>query len=134
MRFKDSVEQQKYLEAAIRSGNIELVMEGLNVLGRTPWKINKQVFDVVIQIWNSGERVGKIPPAQYEEPEPQPPVDDSDLSARAIWQGKHKLWQQNVANNHSDRCSVNYKIEIARVVSFFHFSLLTISGCLTDDD
>ncbi|KAJ2915358.1 hypothetical protein MD484_g5087, partial [Candolleomyces efflorescens] len=115
MRFKDSVEQQKYLEAAVRSGNIELVMEGLNVLGRTPWKINKQVFDVVIQIWNSGERVGKIPPAQYEEPEPELPAHDTDLSARAIWQGKHKLWQQNVANNHSDRCSVNYKIEIARV-------------------
>ncbi|RXW11654.1 hypothetical protein EST38_g14201 [Candolleomyces aberdarensis] len=115
MRFKESVEQQKYLEAAVRSGNVELVMEGLNVLGRTPWKINKQVFDVVIQIWNSGERVGKIPPAQYDEAEPQAPVDESDLSARSIWLQKHKLWQQNVANNHSDRCSVNYKIEIARV-------------------
>ena len=33
--------------------------------------------------------------------------------------GKAKALGQGKVNNHSDRCSVNYKIEIARAVSHF---------------
>ena len=117
MRFKESVEQEKYLRESIGSGSVELVMEGLNVLGRTPWRINKPVFDVVLQVWNSGERLGKVPPAVYDQLEPGPPEDETDLNQRSRWIEKRKLYQQAVANNHSDRCSVNYKIEIARTVS-----------------
>lgn len=116
MRFKESVEQEKYLREAINGGRIELVMEGLNVLGRTPWKINKQVFDVVLDVWNTGKRLGKIPPAVYDHPEPEPPTEDSDLNTRSVYIQKRKAYEQAIANNHSDRCSVNYKIEIARTV------------------
>lgn len=118
MRFKESVEQEKYLREAIHGGRIELVMEGLNVLGRTPWKINKQVFDIVLQVWNSGERLGKVPPAIYDLPEPEAPTEESDLTTRSVYIQKRKAYEQAVANNHSDRCSVNYKIEIARTVRF----------------
>ncbi|TEB18252.1 mitochondrial RNA polymerase [Coprinellus micaceus] len=114
MRFKESVEQEKYLRESIGEGRAELVMEGLNVLGRTPWRINKPVFDVVLKVWNAGERLGKVPPAVYDKPEPALPEDESDLNARSRWIEKKKLYEQAVANNHSDRCSVNYKIEIAR--------------------
>jgi DNA-directed RNA polymerase len=117
MRFKESVEQEKYLRESIGEGRVELVMEGLNVLGRTPWRINKPVFDVVLKVWNAGERLGKVPPAVYDKPEPALPEDESDLNARSRWIEKKKLYEQAVANNHSDRCSVNYKIEIARTVS-----------------
>lgn len=127
MRFKESVEQEKYLKSSIREGNIELVMEGLNVLGRTPWKINKDVFDVVLQVWNSGERLGKMPPAVWDKPEPVPPPEDADLSARSMYIHKQKMHMQNIASNHSDRCSVNYKIEIARAVSPF-FIILCFPG------
>lgn len=117
MRFKDSVEQEKYLKEAVAQGNIELVMEGLNVLGRTPWRINKKVFDVVLRAWNSGDRVGKMPPATFDEAPPEPPAEDADLRAKAQYTEQKKAWEQAAANNHSERCSVNYKIEIARVVS-----------------
>ncbi|KAH6911990.1 mitochondrial RNA polymerase [Coprinopsis sp. MPI-PUGE-AT-0042] len=115
MRFKESVEQEKYLRESVKKGDMELVLQGLNVLGRTAWRINKEIFDVVLQVWNSGEKVGKLPAAKYPEPEPQPPSEEElDVRARSLYLQEHKRWQQKVANNHSERCSTNYKIEIAR--------------------
>ena len=55
MRFKNSEEQKIYLRQASINGNLELVFAGLDVLGSTPWKINRKIFDVVLEVWNSGE-------------------------------------------------------------------------------
>lgn len=118
MRYKDSMEQQSYLKQASRAGSIELVYASLDVLGSTPWQINKDVFDIVLQVWNSGERLGKLPPAMYDEPEPIPPDNvATDIKAKSIHIQRMKAYNNEKANNHSDRCSVNYKIEIARAVS-----------------
>jgi DNA-directed RNA polymerase len=121
MRYKDSQEQLSYLKHASGLGNVELVYAGLDVLGSTPWKINRDVFDVVLEVWNSGERLSKIPPAVYDYPEPEkPPNYDTDLKARSVHLQRQKAYVQNRANNHADRCNVNYKIEIARAVSLQH--------------
>jgi DNA-directed RNA polymerase len=118
MRFKDSQEQQQYLKHASSRGNVELVYAGLDVLGSTPWQINPKIFDVVLEVWNAGYRLGKLPPAVYEEPEPErTPEIETDQKARIIFMQRQREWTVNKANNHSDRCNVNYKIEIARTVS-----------------
>lgn len=120
MRYKDSIEQQIYLKEASKNGQFELVYAGLDVLGSTPWKINRKVFDVVIQVWNSGDRLGKLPPAVYDKPEPELPENyTTDMKARSIYVARMKAYNQHKANNHSDRCSVNYKLEIARAVRGF---------------
>lgn len=125
MRFKDSSEQELYLKEATNAGTVELVYAGLDVLGSTPWKINKAIFDVVVTVWNSGERMGKMPPAVYEQPEPAAPENiDHDLEARSHHLIRHRAWAQAKANTHSERCSVNYKVEIARAVSTL-FSLFS---------
>lgn len=127
MRFKDSVEQEVYLREATNSGSVELVYAGLDILGSTPWNINKPMFDVVLQVWNSGVRMGKLPPAVYDQPEPVlEPGKEADMEERSHYIGRHKQWTQQKANNHSERCSVNYKIEIARAVG--HFPLRTSIG------
>ncbi|KIK64988.1 hypothetical protein GYMLUDRAFT_160261 [Collybiopsis luxurians FD-317 M1] len=113
MRFKESVEQASYVVHASELGNVELVYAGLDVLGSTPWQINRKVFDVVLQVWNSGEKLGKLPPAVFPDPEPVLP-EGADLKERSAYMQRLKAWTQDKANNHSDRCSVNYKIEIAR--------------------
>ncbi|KAF9472674.1 DNA/RNA polymerase [Pholiota conissans] len=113
MRFKDSFEQEVYLREATKSGTMELVYAGLDILGSTPWRINRSIFDVVLKVWNSGERMGKIPPAVFDGQEPVL-KDGSDIQERTNFLMRHKVWSQAKANNHSDRCSVNYKIEIAR--------------------
>jgi len=118
MRFKDSQEQQQYLKHASSRGNVELVYAGLDVLGSTPWQINRKIFDVVIDVWNAGYRLGKLPPAVYDEPEPEKtPEMEIDLKARSVYIQRQREWLGNKANNHSERCNVNYKIEIARAVS-----------------
>ncbi|KAH9056429.1 DNA/RNA polymerase [Lactarius vividus] len=115
MRFKDSQEQQQYLKHASSRGNVELVYAGLDVLGSTPWQINRKIFDVVLEVWNAGYRLGKLPPAVYDEPEPEKtPEMETDQKARIVFIQRHRQWVANKANNHSDRCGVNYKIEIAR--------------------
>ena len=67
MRFKESVEQGAYLRRASELGHVELVFASLDVLGSTPWQINRPVFDVVLQVWNGGFRMPKIP-AVHGEP------------------------------------------------------------------
>ncbi|KDR74040.1 hypothetical protein GALMADRAFT_212223 [Galerina marginata CBS 339.88] len=119
MRFKDSQEQEVYLREATNAGNVELVYAGLDVLGATPWVVNKAIFDIVVTVWNSGERMGKMPPAVFDQPEPAIPEGaDKDLQARSHHIVRQRAWAGAKANNHSDRCSVNYKIEIAR--AFLH--------------
>ncbi|KAF5352936.1 hypothetical protein D9758_007875 [Tetrapyrgos nigripes] len=115
MRYKDSVEQAATLKKADREGHIEHIYTGLDVLGSTPWKINRKVFDVVLQVWNSGERLGKLPPVVHDEPEPEPPApEDVSVKSKTNYVARMKSWTQAKANTHSDRCNVNYKIEIAR--------------------
>lgn len=119
MRFKDSQEQQSYLKHASDQGNLELVYAGLDVLGSTPWQINRKIFDVVLKVWNSGEKMCKIPSAIYDDPEPERPENyETDPKARQIYLTRQKAWSEGKANNHSERCSINYKIEIARAVSY----------------
>lgn len=118
MRFKDSQEQQQYLKYASSRGNVELVYAGLDVLGSTPWQINRKIFDVVLEVWNAGYRLGKLPPAVHDEPEPEKTSEmETDQKARSLFIQRYRKWLVSKANNHSDRCSVNYKIEIARAVS-----------------
>lgn len=115
MRYKDTAEQLTYVRHASQLGNVELLFAGLDVLGSTPWKINKSVFDVVLTIWNSGGEFLKIPPAVYEEPEPiRPPDLDKNVGERMKWLMRMRQWNTNKSNAYSERCSVNYKIEIAR--------------------
>ncbi|EIW76844.1 DNA/RNA polymerase [Coniophora puteana RWD-64-598 SS2] len=115
MRYKDSIEQQKYLQHASALGNCELVYAGLDVLGSTPWKVNEKVFDIVLQVWNSGERLGKMPPAVFDVPEPERPANvETDVKAKTVYGQRMRAWTNDKANAHSDRCSVNYKIEVAR--------------------
>lgn len=64
MRIKDSVEQLSYLKHASAAGHVDLVYECLDALGKTPWRINEKIFNVVLQVWNRGDSTAGIPPAK----------------------------------------------------------------------
>lgn len=118
MRFKESVEQAAYLKRAAELGHVELIFAGLDVLGGTPWRVNREIFDVVLQVWNQGIRMPKIPPAVYDMPEPEKPANlDTDPKAKVVYLQRQRSYMADKANNHSERCNVNYKVEIARTVS-----------------
>ena len=120
MRIKDSNEQLLYLAEASKAGHLELVYSGLDVLGSTPWIINQDVFKVVLEVWNSGQGLPSIPPAI---PDIQDPVKPPDMETNNVAKSRYIQELKDAINarrnNHSERCSVNYKLEIARAVRLY---------------
>lgn len=115
MRSRDSPEQVAYLKAASDAHKLDKVYEGLNVLGSTAWTINSTVFDVLLKVWNTGERFLEIPPnvdghAEY----PPAPPRDCDPAVRRDWLRQCRSLANEASALFSQRCDANYKLEIAR--------------------
>ena len=67
-------ESRQYALTAAGSGDMAQVFAGLDVLGKTPWRINKFVFDTMLQAWNSGAAIAKIPPEELPQSENLEPL------------------------------------------------------------
>ena len=107
----------RYARTAADNGDMSQVFAGLDALGKTPWKINRAVFDVMAEAWNTGEAIAKIPP---EKPMLEQPAEPSSSEVK-----EHLGWirqAQEVENKRrgliSDRCFQNFQMEVAR--SFIH--------------
>ncbi|ANB13629.1 Rpo41p [Sugiyamaella lignohabitans] len=115
MRSRDSPEQVAYLKAASDRGTLDQVYEGLNVLGNTAWTINKDIFEVILKVWNTGEEFLEIPRRVEIQPElPPAPPRDADPSVRRDWLRQCRLIVNENQALYSQRCDTNYKLEIAR--------------------
>ncbi|SCU90961.1 LANO_0D10374g1_1 [Lachancea nothofagi CBS 11611] len=114
IRSKDSPEQVAYLKAVSEAGAIDNVYGGLNVLGETPWTVNRKMFNIMSHVWNSGEPFLDIPGNQNKLVlTPQPPRD-ADPTVHRQWRLKNKALANEFSSNRSARCDANYKLEIAR--------------------
>lgn len=114
IRSKDSPEQVAYLKAVSDEGAIDSVYKGLNVLGETAWTVNRKIFGVMSEVWNSGKPFLEIPGIQDKLVlTPQPPRD-ADPSVHRAWKLKNKELANEFSGNRSARCDANYKLEIAR--------------------
>ena len=122
MRTKDSQEQIDYLRQASEADSLDQIFTGLDVLGSTPWSINRTVFDIASEVWNSGEALADIPikDALLDTSEPEKPENyDTDPRAKDTFRHRVKKAILERRAAHSNRCDVNYKLEIARAVSSF---------------
>jgi len=50
------------------------VLDALNVLGNTGWKINRQVYDVVNTLWDKQSTAGGLPQQVPLKPPSPPPT------------------------------------------------------------
>lgn len=50
-----------------------MIMDGLNTLGRVPWKINNTICDVAHKCWDDGIVIGEIP-SQVDFELPSQPI------------------------------------------------------------
>ncbi|QLG72880.1 hypothetical protein HG535_0D05890 [Zygotorulaspora mrakii] len=114
VRSKDSPEQIAYLKAVSDAKAIDVVYDGLNVLGETAWTINRNIFNVMSEVWNKGELFLEIPGIQEELNLLPPPPRDADPSIHREWKLKNKELANKFSSNRSVRCDSNYKLEIAR--------------------
>ncbi|KAL4724709.1 DNA-directed RNA polymerase [Fusarium chlamydosporum] len=107
------VEQKLYTKAAIKRGDMDQVFKGLDVLGKTPWRINNPVLDVMVEAWNSGDAIANMPTLTPDLPIPQEPTGSDPLLRRA-WIRAVKQVENERAALHSQRCYMNLQLEIAR--------------------
>lgn len=115
VRIKAGEQDQKlYTEAALARGDMEQVTKGLDVLGKTAWRINRSVFDVFLEAWNTGEAVAKVPPLNPNIPVPPEPDATEGPIARRNWTKAIKQAHNAKMGYHSVRCYMNFQLEIAR--------------------
>ncbi|KAJ3215046.1 DNA-directed RNA polymerase [Dinochytrium kinnereticum] len=108
-------EHAAYIAAADERQHLNHIYCSLDVLGSTPWRVNERVYEVVRKVWNSGEGLGDIPPANLPESDAKPSNwDELDNVAKRAFYLKKKKMDMAKSNAFSQRCEVNYKMEIAR--------------------
>lgn len=107
------LDQKIYAQAALKRGDMEQVCKGLDVLGKTGWRINRPVFDVMLQAWNTGEGIANIPPLDPDIPLPEEPDSSEDPSLRRKWLNELRDAMNRRGGLHSERCFMNFQMEIA---------------------
>lgn len=117
VRTKHSREQKDYVKTASARGDLKELFQGLDVLGSTAWRINRPVFDVIVEVWNSEEAFAAIPPVVKDVVLPPEPPLSENPKLRYKWMAEAREIKNEARNFHSQRCSVNFKIEVARAVS-----------------
>ncbi|KAK8163332.1 hypothetical protein BC567DRAFT_273475 [Phyllosticta citribraziliensis] len=108
-----SEDQRLYCLAAVQRGDMKDVLHGLTVLGKTAWRVNHEVFKVIIEVWNSGEEMASIAPEnpQFEYP-PEPGPDSTKKQVAEYMIAKQKINNLKSAY-HSQRCFQNFQLEVA---------------------
>ena len=107
-------EQLRYNTTAASNGDMNQMFAGLNILARTPWRINRQVFDIMVAGWNSGEKLGKMPPEKLAVESPEEPPPSADILVRRLWVRQMREVETQRASLKSQRCFLKFKIELAR--------------------
>ncbi|KAF3033309.1 DNA-directed RNA polymerase [Didymella heteroderae] len=109
--------QKAYASTAIDNGDMKQVLAGLDVLGKVPWQINKPVFDVMAEVWNSGEALAGIVPEKVDMERPADPPADADFIARTAWGKKLKEYENYKSGLHAQRCFQNFQLEVASAMA-----------------
>jgi DNA-directed RNA polymerase len=122
MRIKlGDKDQRYYAEAAIGKGDMTQTFRGLDVLGKTSWRINQPVFDTMLEAWNSGEAIANIAPENAKFEIPPEPAASNDPLERRRWIKSVKLIENAKSGIHSQRCFQNFQLEIARALRNHEF-------------
>ncbi|EKG13012.1 DNA-directed RNA polymerase bacteriophage type [Macrophomina phaseolina MS6] len=106
--------QRIYAMAAIEKGDMDQVLAGLSVLGKTAWKVNRDVFKVVVEAWNTGEPIGKIAPENPKMEYPPEPGPEASKKDKALYLNEKKRIDNAKMSYHSQRCFQNFQLEVAR--------------------
>ncbi|PYH43944.1 DNA-directed RNA polymerase [Aspergillus saccharolyticus JOP 1030-1] len=106
--------QPAYVKAALKNNGLEEIREGLRILGSTGWVINKEVFNVMVEAWNSGEATANLAALDPNFDTPPRPSPEEGYEAEKKWDRLIQLMENRKAGIHSQRCFQNFQMEIAR--------------------
>ena len=107
---------RRYVVAACENGDMDGTFAGLTVLGKTPWRVNRRVFETMLAAWNTGDAIAKIPAeVPVVEPPPEPLNDTTDYPAQRLqWLKRLQAIENYKSGLQSNRCFQNFQLEIAR--------------------
>jgi DNA-directed RNA polymerase len=71
-------------------------MDGLNVLGRVPWVINKDILSAAQKCWDDGIELGDIPSQQDHELPPLPIRPDGSNKEYSEAQGEFNAYREKM--------------------------------------
>ncbi|EGF79316.1 hypothetical protein BATDEDRAFT_35464 [Batrachochytrium dendrobatidis JAM81] len=114
VRILNNPEHREYLKAADEANHLPLVLRAVDKLGSTAWVINPIIYKVASTFWNKKESAPSIPKPIVIPEIPKPSDYDTNPDARWKYIKKNTKRLQQISNNHSQRCDLNYKMEIAR--------------------
>jgi DNA-directed RNA polymerase len=93
--------------------DMSLVYEAINHIQETPWRINRKVFDVQREVWDTGGRLGGLPPRD-DTPLPAKPADiETNEEARKAWKISAGLVHDANAQLMSARFDVQQRLWLA---------------------
>jgi DNA-directed RNA polymerase len=106
--------QRRYLQTAADKGDLDEIFAGLDVLGRTPWKINRGVLKIMLEAWNSGAEIANF---RAESPAVEYPPKPENMKDRDVKRKYHRAVlevENRIGGYHSERCFHNLQLEIAK--------------------
>ena len=95
-----------------KNSDMQEIFMALNILGSTQWKVNKEVYRVVKQVWDSGGGLADIP-SRVDRPLPEEPISKDPEELKRYKRLFSKVAQHN-RDLHSLRCDHMLKMEVAR--------------------
>ncbi|MCO5571198.1 hypothetical protein L7F22_024932 [Adiantum nelumboides] len=111
MRTHGARSQQVTLSRTPKA-NLRRVFSALDVLGRTPWRINTGVLDVVEKLWADGGGVADLVERDdLELPKRPPTKDEAELMS---WRKEFFRRKRINRERHSQRCDIELKLSVAR--------------------
>ena len=105
---------KRYALTAADNGDLAQVFAGLDVLSKTPWNINRFVFDTMLEAWNTGEAIAKIPAESPPVETHEEPPPSAGLSERSLWMRRVRGAENIRMGLKSQRCFQNFQLEVAR--------------------
>ena len=106
--------QPAYVKAAFENNGLKEIRSGLDILGNTGWTINRDVLDVMLEAWNSGEPIAKIAPLDPKFEHPPKPSPEEGYRAEKEWDTAMREIENRRSGFHSMRCFQNFQLEVAR--------------------
>lgn len=120
VRLKGDPTQLAMLKMSDSKGSLRKVLLGLDILGAVPWTINEEILHVMVTAWNEEIEIAALPPRCYEEDESNKPLlAFKQTNSKSRWYKKQADAKVEIDKNeyqsiHSQRCDLNYKLEIAK--------------------
>uniref|UniRef100_M4BTL5 DNA-directed RNA polymerase n=1 Tax=Hyaloperonospora arabidopsidis (strain Emoy2) TaxID=559515 RepID=M4BTL5_HYAAE len=107
MRQRDSAWQMD----CVQRGDLDGILKALNLMAEVPWVINKEVLNVVLQIWEDGGNFGDLP-TRTDVPLPDLNSPEFVNDPALYYKNVRKIEQLN-REFHSLRCDTLYKLQVA---------------------